>query len=320
MNQVATMPMSKVQELKKLSSIEQALIKTLLYFDIFKHPLKEDELYFNCHHGRATSEESKEAINALINKKLIKYNHGFVYVNKDDSIVAKRKKGNQKAENYFKKATSYSKLISYFPFVKAVFISGSLAKGVVDEKGDIDYFIITEPNRLWLSRTSLIIFKKIFLLNSKKYFCVNYFIDSKNLEIQDKNIFTATELVFAKPMYNPDLCNAFFEANTWKREYYPNKERESTSGAHPLNKSFIKKMLEFVFKGSLGEKIDSWCFKHTLNYWKKKFPDFNEERFDLNLRSRKNVSKHHPNAFQERVLKQLEEKTREFELKHNIQL
>ena len=83
-----------------------------------------------------------------------------------------------------------------FPFVRGVFLSGSISKGFMSESDDIDYFIITAPGRLWLTRTLLILFKKIFLFNSFRNFCLNYFIDSENLYIPEHNRYTATEIVF----------------------------------------------------------------------------------------------------------------------------
>ena len=47
------------------------------------------------------------------------------------------------------------------------------------------------------------------------------------------------------------------------------------------------------------------------NYWKRKFPHFDESDFDLNMRTRKNVSKHHPQGFQQKVLDALEVKMKE---------
>ncbi|MEZ5195381.1 MAG: hypothetical protein R2764_02960 [Bacteroidales bacterium] len=84
------------------------------------------------------------------------------------------------------KAKRFSTFISNFPYVRGISLSGSLSKGYIGDDPDIDYFIITKENRLWLSCTMLIAFKKIFLFNSCKYFCVNYFIDTNNLEIEEK--------------------------------------------------------------------------------------------------------------------------------------
>ena len=79
------------------------------------------------------------------------------------------------------KAKAKARFISKFPFVAAVGVSGSLSKGYYDSDSDIDFFIITQHNRLWICRTLLMVYKKIFLLNSRKYFCPNYFISSEQL-------------------------------------------------------------------------------------------------------------------------------------------
>lgn len=298
-----------------LTEKQSAIIKTLLYFSVFRYPLTIKEIHENCQCQKITLSETEAALNKLVQAGYIWKTEQFYSVNDDISVVDRRKKGNKLAEKYLLKAKRYTKLISCFPFVEAVFLSGSLAKGYVDEEGDIDYFIITKPGRLWLCRTLLVTFKKVFLFNSHKYFCVNYFIDSNNLEVPDKNIFTATELVFARPMYNKNLCSDFFEANQWKDNFYPNKPIANLSIVPPAGKNLLKKINERLFKGFLGEKLDQWCFKFTLAHWKKKFSDFDESTFDLNVRSRKNVSKHHPNGFQQKVLKAHEESIKAFNKK-----
>ena len=53
---------------------------------------------------------------------------------------------------------------------------------------------------------------------------------------------------------------------------------------------------------------------------KKKFKGMDEAAFELNMRSRKDVSKHHPQGFQFRVLKMYDENCRAFEAKHGIPL
>ena len=104
------------------------------------------------------------------------------------------------------KALRNARLIFHFPFTRAIMISGSLSKNYADEASDVDYFIIVKPGRLWIARTLLIIYKRIFLMNSKKYFCVNYFIDEDHLEIEEKNLFTAVELTTLIPIHGFTLC------------------------------------------------------------------------------------------------------------------
>ena len=79
------------------------------------------------------------------------------------------------ANEIMPKAIKISRKIAKFPFVESVNLSGSLSKGYYDLEDDIDFFIITKPNRLWIARTLLILYKKVFLLNSKKHFIFEVF-------------------------------------------------------------------------------------------------------------------------------------------------
>ena len=67
------------------------------------------------------------------------------------------------------------------PYVRGVFISGQLSRYIADQKSDIDYFIVTEPERLWIVRTLFVLFRRTFLLNNRKYFCTNYYVTTEKL-------------------------------------------------------------------------------------------------------------------------------------------
>jgi hypothetical protein len=177
---------------------------------------------------------------------------------------------------------------------------------------DIDYFIITKPGRLWVCRAILTFFKKVFLGNSYRNFCLNYFIDMESLEIPDKNIFTATEIVFILPMYNYPMYQQFMAANQWCFKEFPNIELQPENVTiKPIQKP--KSIIESLMNNGIGDWLDAKFFSYIYGYWRKKFSNFDEEHFSQNLRSQKNVSKHHPNGYQESVLKKHAEKIHLFE-------
>jgi hypothetical protein len=210
-----------------------------------------------------------------------------------------------------KTARRYAGLISNFPYVRAVFISGSLSKHVMKPDSDIDFFIITKPNRLWICRAFLTFFKKVFLGNSRHNFCINYFIDSDSLEIPDKNIFTATEIAFLLPMYNYTLYKEFMTANQWYRSEYPNiSEREENN---KIKSFYFRLLFEFLLNNPIGNWLDQKSYSVITGFWEKKFKNYTPESYLLNFRSGKNVSKHHPNAYQEVVINKYMEKIKIYE-------
>ncbi len=294
---------------EKLSEQEIAVFSCLAYFDIFNHPLKCEEIIDFC----GVSIDAVQALSSLdklIGKSLVSKKDDYYFLNSAAlSNCEKRILANQNALLKEAKVRKYAKLIAKFPFVQGLCISGSFSKGLLESDGDIDYFIITRPDRLWICRTLLIAFKKIFLFNSHKYFCVNYFVDSANLNIPDKNIFVATEIKTLLPTYNSFLFKHFLTSNDWTNEYLPNKKETNYSFcSDEIRKPVISNLISKTLNSSLGDRIDNFCFKLTLKRWKMKFPDFSINDFDLNLRSRKNVSKHHPRGFQKKVLEAYKEK------------
>ena len=298
--------------------VAQSLLKKLIYFDIFSHPLKPQELINFCNSPTLSKEEGIKTLKELINRGWINYKAGYYYLGTDSTKIERRLEGNRLAGLRMKDGKKYATLIANFPFVRAVFISGSLSKHVMKPDSDIDFFIITQPGKLWLCRALLTAYKKLILRNSHRNFCLNYFIDTNSLEIPDKNLFTATEIAFLLPMYNYLFYKEFMAANDWYRGDYPNIGLQPET--YTITTFGIKNIFEYLLNNRVGNWLDQKSFAVISGFWRKKFSYFSEKSFSLNLRSQKNVSKHHPKAFQEYVLSRYSEKVILFELSTGFNL
>lgn len=303
-----------------LNADESAVLKTLLYFDCFRYPLNPSEIYRFSQGSFKIDQDCEKALESLLKKEFIFLHKGFYQLRNEPASVERRIKGNLKAQEMMPKAMSYGHKISKFPFVKAVCISGSLSKGYADNKSDVDFFIITSKNRLWICRSLLIAYKKVFLLNSRKYFCVNYFVAEDNLTVPDKNMFTATEIATLLPVNSDKVIFDFIQANSWIKNYLPNSDSGSLTVPPSCLKPAYVKFIEKMFTGELGNKTDQFFLKLTLSKWKRKFSQFNTAEFELNMRSKKNVSKQHPSGFQAKVMNAFNENILRFELEHHTKL
>lgn len=290
-------------------------LKTILYFSIFRYPLTLEEIHGYTNHNDIVETESE--LTNLESEEIIKKIDDFYVYNKDLDSVPKRLKGNLEAKKAMLIAKKRANFIAKFPYVKAVGISGSLSKSYYDKNSDIDFFIITEPNKLWICRTFLILFKKIFLLNSKKYFCVNYFISTSQLEIEEQNRFTATELKTLIPMHGKEVFEEFYKANNWVATYF-SKFESDVSQVTNIQKPFLTKSIEFTFNSNIGKSIDSILKRITIKKWKSKFKFLNQDDFKIALKSTQNISKHHPSNFQKKVILALNSKIEEVRNNFNI--
>lgn len=281
-----------------------SILKVLCYFDIFNHPVDLNELKKYLPIKVETTGDLDNALKLLLGEKMIFQLGPFYSLQDKKQLLDERIASEARAKEYLGKATKNAHLIASFPYVEAVFVSGSLSKGVIRENGDVDYFIITAPNRLWICRSLLIVYKKIFRLNSHKYFCLNYFIDANHLEIEDKNIFTATETASLIPMAGTDLVCAFFAANNWVYQYLPNITFPVFQPAKTDKINVFRRFIETCLGNKFGDYLDKKSLEFTLAYWSNKFQNFDKQAFKLAFKSRSYISKHHPGNFQEKVLSQ----------------
>ncbi len=284
----------------------------MLYFDVFSYPLLEEELYQH-HRGTLDFEEYKIILTELVEEKKLNFDAPFYFSPLSNSLdIQRRRVGNKMALAKMPEAVKWSKIINRFPFVRSVNLSGSIAKNYFDENSDIDYFIVTKANRLWICRSLIVLYWKLLSKENKKKLCTNYFVDETALELLDKNLFTAIELSYLVPIINVSLTHQLLEKNAWVKNYVENKSLVETHVT--IDKTtFLKALIEKLLDNPVGNLLDNLFLKITIKRWRKKFPDLMEEDFELQFRSRKNVCKRHTKGFQNKVLKLLENKQIEFE-------
>lgn len=298
--------------------LSQNIVKALVYFDLFNYPLKPDEVYCNLQTNHVTRAEVARELQELTEAKVLFQSGEYFSLQPNGDLISRRITGNKKAEEYMRIAERRARLIYQFPFVRAVMISGSLSKDYADEQTDIDFFIITAPRRLWVARTLLVLFKRIFLLNSHKFFCVNYFIDEEHLEIEEKNLFTATELSTLLPMHGFELYRRFVGCNAWVREILPNAQEKTTNGGlgHDTNNR-LKGSLEYVLDSSIGSWLEKKFMSLTQLRWRRRYErTLSPDDFEIAFKSKGYVSKNHPDNFQRKVLDRYQQKLAEFALRH----
>jgi len=294
------------------------IIRAVLYFEIFDYPLRKRELYENSA-ITMTEKEFDVELAILLSMGTLNSSEDFILSKTAcEASINKRLKGNAAAGEIMPLAYAYSKKIASFPFVEGICLSGGLSKNYYDEKGDIDFFIITKPGRLWICRTLLILKYKLLPQHKKKYWCVNYFIASDNLMIPDKNVFTGTELAYLIPTVNYPVYQDILQKNAWYKKGFPNKDSLSNTNCIEVPQPWLKRMLEIFLGGRVGMWLDDFLLKITLKHWRKKYPDMSSGNFELQFRSRKDVCKRHTTGFQEIVLNKWQQKQHEYQKLINI--
>jgi hypothetical protein len=291
----------------KYFSIKKDILATIAYFNMFDYPLKKNEIFLFLGHCDDFS-EFERALNFLTNDSVIFKIGEYYSLHNNFALALKRQNGYEKAIHMLKKGEKAAKLISAFPFIKGVAISGSLSKYFADDRTDIDFFIITAPNRLWIARTFLHLFKKLtYLLNMQDLFCMNYFIDESEPVILEKNIFTATEVATILPVQGVEAFELFFKANGWTKNFLPNRSIYLPE-IKEIKKTWLKYLTEKLLDNSVGDSLDDFFMNLTAKSWNSKTRSNkrNHKGILLSMHIGKHYSKPNPEIFQKRLLQRYE--------------
>ncbi len=256
----------------------------------------------------------------MVQSRLVFKMQDYYSLNNDPGYVARRMKGYEQAVKLISKGGKIASVISHFPFVRGIAISGSLSKYFAEDDADIDFFIITSANRVWIARSFTHLLKKLsFLFRKQHLLCMNYYIDETHPEIIEKNIFTATEIVTLIPLKGTNSFDAFFKANNWTSQYLPNFFM-SLAHNNETNSNLIKRCVELLLTGRAGNALDTWLMRLTDKRWgrKRMAKKTNEHGNLLSMAAHKHYSKPDPSIFQRQLLETYEKKLKEI-LKVNEQ-
>lgn len=292
---------------------ERSIFKVLAYFDLFNYPVSLQEIQFFLD-SHLPEQKLRELVEQMVEDKCIFRFGEFYSIQNDESLALRRINGNNRAKDLLVRAYKVARFLFHFPYVRGIGISGSLSKNFADEEADIDFFIITAPNRLWIARTIMHTAKKLsFLVGKQHWLCMNYYIDETAMEIEEKNIFTAMELITLLPAYGNGAITNFFEKNEWASSYYPNYSIKVKSVESNYFKSALKSFFEKLMNNKLGDKLDDYLMKLTTKRWNEKTTQkkLNRRGVRMGLSTGKHFSKPNPEFFQKKVLAMYHTKMKE---------
>lgn len=124
-------------------------------------------------------------------------------------------------------------------FIQAIFVTGSLAMNNCKKSDDIDFMIVTSPNTLWLTRfVVMLLFARNRRFPGQKIapdkICTNLWVDTNNLNIKDKSLYHAHEILQAKCIFDRGgIHKKFLKENSWVKEYLPNAYKNLTPNPSP---------------------------------------------------------------------------------------
>jgi hypothetical protein len=241
--------------------IEEAILQTVLYADIFDYPLTPAEIHYYLIATPATCERVLALIDnsgGLRSRLLV--TRGFVTVRGRQSIVEVREARGHSSAQLWPVARRWAAVISALPFVRMVAVTGALAVDNAPAGDDIDYLIVTAPGRVWLARALAVAVVRLARLFGVGL-CPNYVLAHSALGQQQRDLYVAHDLAQMVPLAGHAVYCELRAANHWATSYLP--QAQSPLRAEPeLSlgqwRSALKRTGERLLGGRLGDALECW--------------------------------------------------------------
>jgi D-beta-D-heptose 7-phosphate kinase/D-beta-D-heptose 1-phosphate adenosyltransferase len=236
--------------------MEKAILKTLIYADIFDYPLKVQEVHKWLIGKKAVPRQVEKALGRLSQAASIKHQREYYFLRKRKGLVIRRISKERQSAKYLQKAKMLCQILRIIPWIKLVGISGGLALGNASRKDDIDLFIITAKNRLWISR---ILALGLFSLIGQRRkagdkgkqvagkLCMNILLEEDKLRQKNKDIFIGHELLQMKPLWQrEEVYGKYLAENEWALRLLPNWVGLKVTRSKPMRKIRRFKMFDYL--------------------------------------------------------------------------
>ncbi len=187
--------------------------RMVLYFDVFRHPLRVDEL------GALCGVEVEAAVEGACAAGTVQREGRWVFRRERGGDRERRAQRSAEAERQWHRARSAAAALALAPFVRGVLVTGALSKQSAEPDGDVDFMLLVEPGRVWTVKSALHLLRRGLPGPLREALCTNYLLGTDALGLPQRSMFHAVELATAMPMFGPQACTSLVDANPWVADY-----------------------------------------------------------------------------------------------------
>lgn len=246
--------------------MEQSIRQTVHYFSRFEYPptIAEVHRYLA---SPATEDELTRELHRLDTSGIIQIREQRIFLAEIDySGYFVRKEA---SEELLKNARSYLTNLEYIPTIRLIGISGSMSMSNGNAYDDIDLFIITTADTIWITRFTVLLYKKVLswihpFIGNK--LCFNLFFSETGLKLvnERQSLYVGHELLQLKVIFNKrGMYHALLAENNWVYDLFPNAKMKFETEVY--EKMYAKGGYLYSFLNTLLGSIQKWWLR------KKKF-------------------------------------------------
>ena len=210
--------------------LQQSIIRTLAFFDLFSQPLTVQEVY-RFLYCPSVDVVLADVVHELENMACVKKLDG-VYV-----LVGGRATMHSRGEHlrqYIQKmklARRAIRLIRLVPFAQAVFVCNTVGFGVPTKQSDIDIVVITKNKTIFFTRFLVTVILSLagFRRHGRQVqnkICLSFYLSEQALSLQslaiERDIYLQYWIALLIPVYDPyQFHRQMLQSNAWVSETLP---------------------------------------------------------------------------------------------------
>lgn len=263
-----------------IQSLEKNIILTVAYYNALDFPLTTFEIWQNLISVSGKTESVslnnvRKVLEEINSGGKIIFLDGFWLLKDRKELIKNRIKRQKISINKIKRLRFYSKLLIFVPYVRGIFLTGTLAMQKASSKSDWDVLIVFREDRIWIGRLWVTLFLQLIGRRRhngavKDRFCLNHFLTENGLILEEQNEFSANEVIFSFPIFGEELHQKFLCINRqWINIYKPNYQSDEIAsnllikdaGFSKNIRNFKESVLEFF---CLGKWLNQACKNYMV--------------------------------------------------------
>lgn len=261
-----------------MTARELAIARTVIYSSLFDYPLTVDEL----HRSLIESDQTAAEILAVYDgsellQHIVEYHDGFFVPIGRGDLIAERRRREARSATFLRRHERLLRAVCALPFTRLVALSGSIAHLNLEATGDLDLFIVTRGGAVWSVTVAVLAIAR--LLGRRRSVCANFIIADSHLALEQRDLFTANQVIHLRPLVGGEVWCAMVAANPFVGRFYPNGVARVSERAMPLDfasraTAIVKRAAELVLAPPLPvveamcRKLYAWHLGRRARWWR----------------------------------------------------
>lgn len=249
-----------------MNGIEEAIIRTVLYADVFNFPMTIPEIhhFLISRQSYALADVKQAFLTSAILRSCFDVSGAYIVCRDRPEIVTLREEREAATARLLPLAEQYGAWLARLPFVRMVAITGALSmRNPADQDDDLDYVLVTAAGRVWTARAFAVLLVRIVKLRGVTL-CPNYVLAETALTQERHDIFMAHEVAQMIPVFGQEMYARMRGLNDWVFDhmantceaFYQPAEYQPSRGWHAL-----KAGLEWLLMTPIGAAFEAWEFR-----------------------------------------------------------